>query len=44
MTIQKDRKTLGKKAEKLTNNQILGILHLIRFICNKAIDQVMEKN
>ncbi len=43
MTIQKARKTLGKRAENLTDNQILDILNMLRFICNKAIDQVVNK-
>lgn len=41
MTIQKARKILGKRA-KLTDNQILDILNLLRFICNKAIDQAVS--
>lgn len=43
MTIQKARKTLGKRARKLSDNQILDILNMLRLICNKAIDQVIDK-
>ena len=43
MTIQKARKVLGKRARKLTDNQILDIINMLRFMCNKAIDQVIGK-
>lgn len=43
MTIQKARKTLGKRARKLSDNQVLDILNMLRFICNQAIYQVVEK-
>lgn len=39
MTVQKARKILGKRAKSLTDSQILGIINMLRFICNKAIDQ-----
>jgi len=41
MTIQKAREILGKKAEKLPDNRILDVLNMLRFICNKAIDQAL---
>ena len=43
ITIEVARQRLGKRGEKLTDEQINDILALLRFICNKAIDGVVKK-
>jgi hypothetical protein len=42
ITVEMARKKLGKKGERLTDKQISDILSMLRFICNKAIDGVIE--
>lgn len=42
ITVEVARKKLGKKGERLTDKQISDILSMLRFICNKAIDGVIE--
>jgi hypothetical protein len=42
ITVELARKRLGKRGEKLTDKQINDILSMLRFICNKAIDGVIE--
>ena len=42
ITIEAARQKLGKRGERLTDKQINDILSMLRFICNKAIDGVIE--
>lgn len=45
MTIQRAREILGKKGEKMTDEQISEYLRLIMILVNKAIDDAVgEKN
>lgn len=44
MTVQKARKILGKRAKNLTDSQMSDTINMLRFICNKAIDQAIEKD
>ena len=43
ITIEHARKRLGKRAEMLTDKEVGDILNLLRFLCNKVIDSVVEK-
>ncbi len=43
ITIEYARQKLGKKAEKMTDKQIENLLSMLRAICNKTIDSVIEK-
>ncbi|HWY80064.1 MAG TPA: hypothetical protein VNW29_06940 [Candidatus Sulfotelmatobacter sp.] len=42
MTIERARKILGKRAEKLTDEEIQKILNLLILIANKAIDETVK--
>lgn len=42
ITIEYARKKLGKKGEKMTDKQIEDLLNMLRLICNKTIDAVVE--
>jgi hypothetical protein len=42
ITIEYARKKLGKKGKNMTDQQINDLLKMLRLICNKAIDGVME--
>lgn len=42
ITTEYARLKLGGKGEKLADKQINDILSMLRFICNKAIDGVIE--
>ena len=44
ITIEYARKKLGKRGEKMTDQQVSDILNMLRFICNKTIDAVVEKS
>ena len=43
ITIEYARQKLGKKAEKMTDKQIEILLNMLRTLCNKTIDTVVEK-
>ncbi|HSW88011.1 MAG TPA: hypothetical protein VLG12_02500 [Candidatus Saccharimonadales bacterium] len=43
ITIEHARKRLGKKADNMTDKQINDILNMLRLICNKTIDAVVDK-
>jgi hypothetical protein len=38
ITIEYARQKLGKKAEKMTDEQINNLLNLLRALCNRTID------
>jgi len=42
LTIDSVRKRLGDRGQKLTDEQISDILNMLKFICNKTIDGVIE--
>ena len=42
ITVEYARQKLGERGKKMTDKQINDILAMLRFICNKAIDGVME--
>ncbi len=42
MTIQKARETLGKRAEKLTDQQVEDIERRLRVLVNLTIDKVLS--
>ncbi len=44
ITIEYARKRLGKKGEKMTDKQIECVLTMLRQICNKTIDNVINKH
>ncbi len=44
ITIELARKRLGKKAENMTDKQIGELVNLLRLICNKTIDSVVNKS
>lgn len=44
ITIDYARQKLGKKGEKMTDEQIHNLLSTLRLLCNKTIDLVVEKN
>ena len=43
ITIDDARKRLGKRAEKMTDEEIEKVLNMFRFICNRVIDSVVDK-
>lgn len=49
MTIQKEitvevaRRRLGERAKHMTDQQILNILNMLRFVCNKVIMSVVKE-
>lgn len=44
ITIEYVRQKLGKKAEKMTDKQVETLLNILRILCNKTIDSVIENN
>lgn len=42
ITIDYVRLKLGKKAEKMTDKEVENLLIMLRAICNKTIDAVIE--
>ena len=43
ITIEYVRSKMGEKGKKMTDKQISDLLGMLRFICNKAIDGVIEE-
>lgn len=43
ITVEYARQKLGKRAEKMTDTQINDLLNVLRFLCNKTIDSVVNK-
>jgi hypothetical protein len=43
ITIEYARNKIGERGKKMTDKQILDLLCMLRFICNKAIDGVIEE-
>jgi hypothetical protein len=43
VTIDLARQKLGERGKKMTDKEINDLLVTLRFICNKAIDGVMEE-
>jgi hypothetical protein len=43
ITVAMARKKLGRRGEKMTDAEIDKLLQFLRFLCNKAIDSVVEK-
>ncbi|HSW98081.1 MAG TPA: hypothetical protein VLF89_09720 [Candidatus Saccharimonadales bacterium] len=41
MTIKRAREILGKRAENLTDDQILKLVSMLEFMCGMIIDQVI---
>ena len=44
ITIEYAREKLGEKGEKMTDHQVSDLLNMLRLICNKTIDAVVEKS
>jgi hypothetical protein len=42
VTIDLARQKLGERGKKMTDKEINDLLVMLRFICNKAIDGVIE--
>lgn len=42
MTIEKARKILGKKAEKMTDEEVSRLINTLRTLADIAIDQVIK--
>jgi hypothetical protein len=42
VTVEQAREKLGKNAEKMSDQEIEKLLNLMRIICNKVIDSVVE--
>lgn len=42
ITIEHARKKLGMKGKKMTDKEIISLLTMLRSICNKTIDSVIE--
>jgi len=43
LTIEYVRHKFGRKSEKLSDKQIIDLLNMLRFLCNKTIDSVVHK-
>lgn len=43
ITIEDARKKLGVNAERMTDKQVNDLLNILRVICNKVIDSVVNK-
>ncbi len=44
ITIEYARQKLGERGNKMTDQQVSDLLNMLRLICNKTIDAVVEKN
>ncbi|MBI4078812.1 MAG: hypothetical protein HY429_00765 [Candidatus Levybacteria bacterium] len=44
ITIEYARQKLGIKAQNMTDKQITDLLVMLRLLCNKTIDGVIEKS
>lgn len=42
VTVEQARQKLGEKGKNMTDKQISDILVMLRLICNKTIDSVIE--
>ncbi len=42
VTVEKARSVLGEKAEQMTDEQIVDLLQLFRFICDKSIEATIS--
>ena len=42
MTIEKARKTLGERVEKMTDEDIVKLIHFLEKLVNKVIDEVVN--
>ena len=44
VTIDYARQQLGERGQKMTDQQVSDLLNMLRLICNKTIDAVVEKS
>jgi len=44
ITIEYAREKLGERGQKMTDQQVSDLLNMLRLICNKTIDAVIEKS
>ncbi|MGA2911747.1 MAG: hypothetical protein ABSE17_03910 [Candidatus Levyibacteriota bacterium] len=44
ITIEMAREKLGRRGDSMTDQQVLDLLNMLRLICNKTIDAVVEKS
>lgn len=44
ITINYAREKLGERGKKMTDQQVSDLLNMLRLICNKTIDAVVEKS
>jgi len=44
ITVEYARQKLGERGKKMTDQQVLDLLNMLRLICNKTIDAVVEKS
>ena len=42
MTIEKARKRLGKRAEKMSDDDIVKLIHFLERLVNKILDDVVK--
>lgn len=44
ITIEYARQKLGERGKTMTDQQVSDLLNMLRLICNKTIDAVVEKS
>ena len=44
ITVEYARQKLGERGQKMTDQQVSDLLNMLRLICNKTIDAVVEKS
>jgi len=44
LTVDEARKILGKKAEKMTDQQIVEVLNVLRLLCQKSIEATVKED
>jgi hypothetical protein len=44
ITVEYARQRLGKRGQTMTDKQVSDLLNMLRLICNKTIDAVVEKS
>ncbi len=43
ITIEYARQKLGTKGKKMTDQQVSDLLNMLRLICNKTIDSIIDQ-
>lgn len=44
ITIEDARKKLGKRGKNMTDKEVNSLLSTLRLLCNKVIDDIVEKD